>query len=239
MPNDSPDAAVAETTPTATDDRACRICLEPGAETAALRQLRCRCVDAFVHDACAQRWYGGRGSNVCEVCKVSTELDVSSREGLVACASNRVCQLFRFGGGDEAGEVGPSAGDIVRAFVVLHLACTSSLVFIHGFDALLALWMSLCFSFSVLISLAAWCVPLRRARVARSESRVFSWIFVLSAFGAHQIAFSLSLSAIRDRAAREKHAFSMTFGLCVAAVAYPQFALFLGILCRHINREWD
>jgi len=235
MPNESFDA-VAETTST-TDDRACRICLEPGAETAALRQLRCRCVDAFVHDACAQRWYGGRGSNVCEVCKVSTELDVSSREGLVACASNRVCQLFRFGVGDEAGEVGPSAGDIVRAFVVLHLACTSSLVFIHGFDALLALWMSLCFSFSVLISLAAWCVPLRRARVPRSESRVFSWIFVLSAFGAHQIAFSLSLSAIRDRVARDKHAFSMTFGLCVAAIAYPQFALFVGFLCRALNRE--
>jgi len=29
----------------------------------------------------------------------------------------------------------------------------------------------------------------------------------------------------------------MTFGLCVAAIAYPQFALFVGFLCRALNPE--
>ena len=71
--------------PSPTDERpACRICLQPASADAALVELGCRCVDAFVHDACAQRWYAMRGSNVCEVCKVSTELDVSSRDEFVA-----------------------------------------------------------------------------------------------------------------------------------------------------------
>ena len=227
--------------PSPTDERpACRICLQPASADAALVELGCRCVDAFVHDACAQRWYAMRGSNVCEVCKVSTELDVSSRDGFVASASNGVlCRLFRLGDDDEAGEFGPSVGDIVRAFVVLHLSVTTSMVVLHEFDALVSLWMSLCFSFSVLISLIFWRFPLRRARVPRHESRIFSWIFVLSAFGAHQIAFSLSLGSIRDHSARIKHASSMTFGLCVAALAYPQLALGVGFLCRTLNRDWD
>ena len=92
--------------PSPTDERpACRICLQPASADAALVELGCRCVDAFVHDACAQRWYAMRGSNVCEVCKVSTELDVSSRDGFVASASNGVlCRLFRLGDDDEAGD---------------------------------------------------------------------------------------------------------------------------------------
>ena len=113
------------------------------------------------------------------------------------------------------------------------------MVVLHGFDALVSLWMSLCVSFSVLISLIFWRFPLRRARVPRHESRIFSWIFVLSAFGAHQIAFGLSLGSIRDHSARIKHASSMTFGLCVAALAYPQLALGVGFLCRTLNRDWD
>jgi hypothetical protein len=31
----------------------------------------------------------------------------------------------------------------------------------------------------------------------------------------------------------------MTFGLCVAALAYPQLALGVGFLCRTLNRDWD
>ena len=56
----------------------CRVCLCDVEELPESRlvKLECACVGVYVHETCAEKWLRTKGSNVCEVCRESTQFDV-------------------------------------------------------------------------------------------------------------------------------------------------------------------
>lgn len=217
---------------------ACRICLEDADDAEegvarALLRLRCACVDAHVHEDCAKRWYGSRGTTLCEICKRDTGLVI---ETPVAVRVGRgALRLLGYDarGRDEA--PGPSAGDVIYIFLFVLVSTWVSMECVMGFPTGMALGMSYAFSLSILFGCVVFCIPLRRTDVPRYESRQFLWAYAISMFLSHWLAFYIGLSRLRTLEARTKSAFSLSVALCVAAVAYPHVVLFGGCLWRALS----
>ena len=74
----TPRASAAAIDDDAPVDAVCRVCLLDVEELPESRlvKLECACVGVYVHETCAEKWLRTKGSNVCEVCKESTQFDV-------------------------------------------------------------------------------------------------------------------------------------------------------------------
>lgn len=218
--------------------RACRICLEDAndAEEGVARELRrleCACVDAYVHDDCANRWYGSRGT-ICEICKRDTGLMIETP--IAVRVGRGALRLLGYDERDDAREaVGPSAGDVIYVFLFVLASTWVSMECVMGFPTGASLGMSYAFALSVLFGCVVFCVPLRRTGAPRYESRQFLWAYGISMFISHWLAFYIGLARLRTLEARMQSAFSLSVALCVAAVAYPHVVLFGGCLCRFLS----
>ncbi|OUS48135.1 hypothetical protein BE221DRAFT_211474 [Ostreococcus tauri] len=221
----------------------CRICLEGedddeedgDATRGALMELRCACTDAHVHRSCASRWFGARGTTMCEICKHDTGL--TGLETPLALRVSRGTMRVLGWRRDEADDeteaaVGPSFGTVIYIFLFELAVVWFSLEIIMGYTTGTALAMAYGFALSLLVGCCTFIYPLRQARVNRDDSRHFLWAYALCMFISHQVTFFISLQAIQSRKNRAKEAISLTLALSIAALAYPQFVVCVGCLWR-------
>ena len=217
-------------------DAVCRVCLCDVEELPESRlvKLECACVGVYVHETCAEKGLRTKGSNVCEVCRESTQFDVP--ESFVGRLLRRAGVASERDRGDDAREYGPAVGDVIWIFLTMFCSVWVCLRLLLGIPIGPALAMSYCFGLGILMGVGFFIIPLRRASVPRSDSRAFLWLYALSMFITHQIAFGLALRPIPTQERRIKHAFSLTFAISIAAFSYPQIVMLGGCLWRALAR---
>ena len=231
----TPRASAAAIDDDAPVDAVCRVCLLDVEELPESRlvKLECACVGVYVHETCAEKWLRTKGSNVCEVCKESTQFDVP--ESLLGRLLRRAGVASERVGTDRA-EYGPAVGDVIWIFLTTFCSVWTCLQLLIGLPIGPALAMSYCYALAILMGIGFWILPLRRGSVPRSDSRAFLWLYALSMFITHQIAFNLALRPIPTQERRIKHAFSLTFAISIAAFSYPQIVMLGGCLWRSLAR---
>jgi hypothetical protein len=205
------DAAAQSATPT------CRICLDDEAEEEdgqELLQLHCACVDSFVHASCANKWYGSRGCDVCEVCRERIGIPIDVR------AVERRGLAFTMDGIDEADLMLPAA-DVLVVYTGFFAAVFVSLAAFLHFTVAQSIALAYAASLGVLVGLSMIFLTFRRRFLTRLEMRFFLGVYGFAMFVSHQIAFFLSMKGVRSRPMRLSTAYGLTWTLGLASVCYP------------------
>ena len=165
----TPRASAAAIDDDAPVDAVCRVCLLDIEELPESRlvKLECACVGVYVHETCAEKWLRTKGSNVCEVCKESTQFDVP--ESLLGRLLRRAGVASERVGTDRDREYGPAVGDVIWIFLTTFCSVWTCLQLLIGLPIGPALAMSYCYALAILMGIGFWILPLRRGE--RAEKR--------------------------------------------------------------------
>ena len=207
------DAEAQATSPT------CRICLDEEAEEdedgqQELLRLQCACVDSFVHASCANKWYGSRGCDVCEVCRERIGIPIDVR------AVQRRGFAFTMDDIGEADSMLPAA-DVLVVYTGFFAAVFVSLAAFLHFTVAQSIALAYASSLGVLVGLSMIFLTFRRRFLTRCEMRFFLGVYGFAMLVSHQIAFFLSMRGVRSRPMRLSRAYGLTWTLGVASVCYP------------------